>query len=247
VIDLHAHILPGIDDGPADLLGSLAMAELAVAQGTRTIVATPHLRDDYPAVIPTEIADRVRELNDFLTRLEIELEVAPGAEVALNNALELSDAELRAATLGHNGRDLLIETPYGPLPAPFEQLLAAIAARGFRVTLAHPELNPSFQQQPERLGELVEAGTLMQVTARSLRASRRSSVRALADVGLVRGWIHVLASDAHAADWRPPDLGSAVTDAQRTFPSKTAELRWMVLDSPRAILAGVDLPPRPSC
>ncbi|HEV3229441.1 MAG TPA: CpsB/CapC family capsule biosynthesis tyrosine phosphatase [Solirubrobacteraceae bacterium] len=245
MIDLHSHVLPGIDDGPADLAGSIAMAQVAADGGTRWLVATPHLREDYPAVRPEELRARVADLNAALHRRGVELEVLSGAEIDLSAALELSDADLRAASLGGGGRDLLIESPYGPLPPMFESLLATVTARGFRVTLAHPEHNPSFREEPERLASLVASGVLVQVTSGSLRGGRRSGSRRLALIAIETGWAHVLASDAHSSDWRPPTLAADVRELEREEPGLAARLRWMTDDAPRAILAGGALPPAP--
>ncbi|TMK39538.1 MAG: hypothetical protein E6G56_10580 [Actinobacteria bacterium] len=243
MIDLHSHVLPGIDDGPAELAGSLAMAEVAARSGTRRIVATPHLREDFPDVRPSELASRVAELNREFARAGVELEVLPGAEVDISAALEASDEDLRAATLAGNGTDLLLETPYGALPSIFENLLASVRSRGFRVTLAHPELNPSFQLHADRLGRLVEDGVLVQITARSLQ--RRSPARPLALTAIERGWGSALASDAHSADWRPPTLGEHLHEAARRHPGLAARLGWMTEAAPAAILAGSELPQAP--
>jgi protein-tyrosine phosphatase len=242
VIDLHTHVLAGIDDGPADLAGSVALAEVAAHGGIRTLVATPHLRADHPGVRPAELAGRAAELSDHLRGRGLPVEVLPGAEVDLATATELSDEELALATLAGNGSDLLVETPYKALPEDFETRVLAIADRGFRVTLAHPERNPDVKADPGRVGALVKRGVLVQLTARSLGERPSATARAL----LERGWAHVLASDAHAADWRPPDLGAALHHAVAALPHARAELEWMVSAAPRAILDGRPLPERPA-
>jgi protein-tyrosine phosphatase len=241
VIDLHTHVLAGIDDGPHDLAGSVAVAEVAAHGGVRTIVATPHLRADHPGVRPRELAGRAAELSEHLRERGLPVEIVPGAEVDLETAQELPDEELRLATLAANGRDLLLETPYRRLPRSFEEQVLALADRGFRITLAHPERNGELKEHPERVGALVARGVLVQLTARSLGA-RPSKTAALL---LERGWAHVLASDAHAIEMRPPDLGASLRQAADTFPHARAELEWMVTAAPRAILDGVPLPARP--
>jgi protein-tyrosine phosphatase len=245
MIDLHSHVLPGIDDGPTDMAGSIAMAQVAADSGTKWLVATPHLREDYPAVRPEELPARVAAVNAVLVRRGVELEVLPGAEIDLSTALELSDAELRAASLGGGGHDLLIESPYGPLPGMFVGLVTTIMERGFRITLAHPELNPTFREDPRRLAQVVEAGVLLQVTSRSLHGGRRSTSQKLARDAIRRGWAHVVASDGHASDWRPPRLGADIRALEREEPEVSARLHWMTDDAPRAILAGAPLPPAP--
>ena len=245
MIDIHTHVLPGIDDGPQDTVGSVAMAHLAAERGTRTLVATPHVRQDHRRVVVEEIQERARALNRLVRDYGIDLFIVPGGEVGLARALEMSDEELDLVTLGGNGRDLLIETPYGQLPSLFEALLQSLVERGFRVTLGHPELNPSFQADPERLGRLADSGIVVQLTAGSL-AGRRSAARPLALHALDEGWASVLASDAHSAEWRPPDLNPGIEAARRALPQAAAEIEWMVNEAPLAIVQGEDLPPRPA-
>ena len=245
MIDIHTHIIPGIDDGPPDMVGTIAMAEVAVANGIRMLVATPHVREDHPGVRPDEIGQRAGEVDGVLRGHGIELWVAPGAELAITAMVDMSDSQLRAITLGGNGRDLLVETPYRALPYVFEELLADLRRRGFRVTLAHPEANPTLQQDAGRLGALVEAGYLTQLTASSLAARKRSPARDLAFTALERGWAHAIASDSHSADWRPPDLAGGLGAAERAAPSMGEELRWLVTEAPFAILQGDKLSPRP--
>jgi protein-tyrosine phosphatase len=244
VIDLHTHVLPALDDGPATLAGSVAVAEVAAHGGTRTLVATPHLRADHPTVRPRELAGRALELTEHLRSRGLPVEVLPGAEVDLDAAAALADDELALATLAGNGSDLLVETPYGPLPPDFADRVHALAARGFRLTLAHPERSPGVQMRPDLVGPLVERGALVQLTARSLAG--RGPSGAAARTLFERGWAHVLASDAHAIDRRPPDLGARLRQAVDAFPHAADELEWMVTDAPRAILDGRALPERPA-
>lgn len=246
MIDLHTHVLPGIDDGPDDMVGSVALADAAAAAGTRTLVATPHVRDDHPRVKLDRIQEDAARVNRIVRDYGIDLFVVPGGEVSLASAVALANDELELATLGGNTRDLLIETPYGPLTSVFEELLRGIVARGFRVTLAHPELNPTFQEHPERLGALVEEGTaLLQLTTSSFEGGRRARHKALAVRILEQGWAHVLASDAHSAEWRPPNLQPGLEAARRALPEAAREINWMVNAAPLAIVQGVELPPRP--
>jgi protein-tyrosine phosphatase len=244
-VDLHSHVLPGIDDGPPTEADSLAMAAVAARAGTRVLAATPHVRSDWPDVLPHEVAGRVAALNDELRARGIDLEVVPGGEVALIEAIELPLEALRAVTLGGNGRDLLVETPSGPLPGTFEQLLDAVVRRGFRVLLAHPEHNPDLQRDPSRLAGIAAAGIHVQVTAGSFASSRKAPWRRAAIAMLRGGWVHVIASDAHSATWRPPVLIEGLEAAAAAVPEAAGEIEWLARDAPAAILAGTDLPPRP--
>ena len=244
-IDLHSHVLPGLDDGPPDMEGSVALARAAAAAGTRVLAATPHLRSDHPEVQPELIWERTGQLKASLAKAGVELEIVPGAELDLKQAV-LSTPELIAgASYGQRGNDVLLETPYGPLPTEFEELVFRhLMLPGFRVTLAHPERSPTFQRAPERLRALVERGVLVQVTAPALVPRRDSQASRLAVALIEQRLAHVLASDAHSAGpMRPPRLDAAVLEAERVAPTRA---RWMVTDAPAAILAGEPLPPMPA-
>jgi len=238
LIDLHAHLLPGLDDGAADDEVAMAMAAGFAAAGVGTIAATPHLRHDFPGVRPQEIPARVQRLRDRLAAAGVAIDVVSGGEVDLTWAQEASDETLRNVTYGARGSDLLVETPYGDLPPAFEELLFRVRARGFRVLLAHPERNPSFQRDPQRLGRLVDDGTLLQITAASLVKGRRSRHGALGHALIAEGRAHVIASDAHGVAGR-----ASLADALAALSEPRA--RWMVTDAPAAILEGVPLPQAP--
>lgn len=243
MIDLHSHILPGVDDGAPDVAASLRLAEEAASRGTRVIAATPHLRDDHPGVRPAELADRAGALDDHLAAGGVPLQVVSGAEVDLDRAERASDDELALASYGERGRDLLVETPYGPLEAGFEDRVLGLARRGFRVLLAHPERSRALRDRPERLEGLVRRGVLVQVTARAVSDQDTGRRRFVCDL-LREQRAHVLASDAHhAAGPAPPDLDEGVAAAELLIGSRA---RWMATDAPAAILAGEPLPAAPA-
>jgi protein-tyrosine phosphatase len=184
MIDLHAHVLPGIDDGAATMEEAVEVAATAAGEGTAVLAATPHLRADHPAVHPEELGERTAELRSSVRDAGIGLEIVAGGELDLVWALHAGDEALRLVSFDQAGRDLMIETPYGPLPAGFEELLFAVAARGYRVLLAHPERSPTFQQDTARLHELVRRGTLLQVKGlveAGGRGSRRKPAPGAAD------------------------------------------------------------------
>jgi protein-tyrosine phosphatase len=246
VIDLHSHLLPGIDDGAPDLEHALDLARAAADQGTRVLAATPHLRADFPDVHPDELESRCAEVRNAIAEAGIELEVIQGGEAGVMWAVNATDDDLRAGSFGARGTDLLVETPYGPLNDTFEQLLFTLPERGYRLLLAHPENNPTFQRSPERLHELVDRGVLLQVTARSLiRSDMRKGPRPLAESLVRDGYAHVLASDAHSGhQLRPPALGAGATAAAELVGAERA--RWLVEDAPAAVIAGEPLPEAPA-
>lgn len=245
MIDLHAHVLPGIDDGPANLDGALELIAACEADGIHTLAATPHIRFDHPDVVPAELADRAARLGEAVRTAGLGVRVVVGGEIDLLWSQRASDEELRLVSYGQRGSDLLVETPYGELPPNFETALFELALRGYRTLLAHPERSPTFRRDPDRLVALVAKGVLVQVTAAAIAAPRKGSAsarfaRALIDETLV----HVIASDAHAVGGsRSPGLREAVEAAARTAPLRAA---WMVSDAPAAILAGEPLPEPPS-
>jgi protein-tyrosine phosphatase len=243
MIDLHCHVLPGIDDGPDDIESSVALVEAAAAAGTTVLAATPHARNDHPLVDLERLAVGCAEVNQHVPA-EWGIKVVPGAEVDLVWAQRASDEELRLASFGQRGTDLLLETPYGVLPDTFEDLLFQLTTRGYRILLAHPERNEAFQRDPMRLRALAERGVLIQITLPALlRSDRRSRSRGLA-IDLVReGLAHNLASDAHSAGpWRSPNLRAGLDVLADVAPARA---EWMVTDVPAAILAGQRIPPPP--
>ncbi|MGH2945885.1 MAG: tyrosine-protein phosphatase [Solirubrobacteraceae bacterium] len=237
MIDLHAHILPGLDDGPESMDAAVAMARVAVAGGTRAMATTSHVNRGFGL----QAADLEAAREALVARLaeeEVELELLPGGEVSPGRLPDLDDAALRAFALG-GGRCVLLECPFSPVDSRMEAMVADLRERGFDVLLAHPERSPTFQKDPSRLARLVEGGALAQVTTGSFAGLFGETARRAATAMLRHGIVHVLASDAHDAVYRGPDLratADALDDDQR---------RWMAGAAPAAILAGDSLPERP--
>ena len=245
MLDLHCHLLPGIDDGPPDVAESMRLARQAEDAGVRVIAATPHCRQDHPGVVPGELAGRCRELSRQLADEGVLVRVVPGGEVDLVWGLEASDEDLRLVSYRQRGTDLLVETPYSPLPSRFEDMLFGLSLKGYRLLLAHPERNPTFQEQPDRAVELVRQGHLLQVTAASLtRPPKTSRSGRLARQLVYDGFVHVLASDAHGA----AAPGRATLNEGRAIAAELVgrrRARWMVDTAPAAIIAGQPVPKPP--
>jgi protein-tyrosine phosphatase len=238
VIDLHTHVLPGVDDGPATLEESLSILRAAAADGVTRIVATPHVRDDYPTR-PETMERLVADLGTAARDAGIALDLLPGGELDLSVLRELDDSTLHRFGLGGNPDLLLLEFPYHGWPLDIRETVFGLGLRGFAAVLAHPERNTEVQEAPERLRPLVDVGVLVQLTAASVdgRLGRRTQecARTLLDAGLA----HVIASDAHMPAIREVGLSDAV-DALGD-----PELgRWLVEDVPAALVAGEPLPPR---
>jgi len=238
VIDLHCHLLPGIDDGPADLGGVLAMAQQHVKAGVEVVAATPHVAWDMPNE-PETIDLRLADVQAALSAAEIPLRVVRGAEIDVHQAVKLTNEQLRALALG-GGPWLLLEAPLRP-GVGFAPVAYALLERGHGVLIAHPERSPVLQRDPETLRDLVRAGAATQITAASFAGSFGRTVREYAERMLEAGLVHSVASDAHDALRRPPGLAE---------PLRAAGLGELVplltQEAPAAILAGEPLPPAPS-
>jgi protein-tyrosine phosphatase len=243
VIDLHFHLLPGLDDGPQGMPEALDLAARAVASGTSTVVATPHI-DHRWRVSPLELPLRVAAMRDALEQHGIALDVRAGGEIAIARLADLRREELDALRLG-GGPYLLVECPSDPNPWDFDAVLLKLRERGETLLLAHPERCPLFQREPERLARLVEGGLLCSITAGSMWGQFGRGVRRFTIELLREGLVHDVASDAHDSQRRPPGLGAAFAAAERDLPGISAQLDWLARLAPEAILAGASLPPRP--
>jgi protein-tyrosine phosphatase len=243
VIDLHAHILPGLDDGPPTLDASADMAAAAVAAGTRVIAATSHVNRGF-GLLPEDL-EPARELVIARLREEgIPLEVVQGGEVSISRIEGLDDADLRALTLG-GGPWLLLECPLSPFAVAMEPVVAALRRRGLELLLAHPERSPTLMRSPRAMERLLDMGALAQLTSTSFSGRFGDTVRKVAFEMLERGHAHVIASDAHGADGRPPDLLCALDALERRYEDPGELFAWMTVGVPEAILAGERPPPRP--
>lgn len=238
VIDLHCHLLFGIDDGPASLDESLALAAAAASAGIETIVATPHVSREYPNDAAT-IARGVEEVSAALRAQDVAIEVRRGAEVSMLMVEDLG-AELDKLTLGDGGA-LLIESPFTALATGFDLMLMALQSRGHRIVLAHPERSPMFHRDPAMLASLVRAGVLTSVTAGSLAGRFGREVKRFSLWMAQEQMLHNVSSDAHNVTRRPPGVAAELHGAGL---GPLGE--WLVRTVPAAILAGAEIPPRPS-
>ncbi len=244
VIDLHSHILPGIDDGSERDRDSVEMARLAAADGISVVACTPHRGYAYDTT-PGQVADGIAALQPQIDAAGIALTLVSGLEIAIDRAIQMDEQELRAATLGGNGRWLLIEMPFQGWPLELPDLLTALEVRGFSAVIAHPERSQSVQAMPDRMRDIVGRGAILQLTAASLTGENGPRPLRCAEHLLHVGFAHIIASDMHSPTWRPPGLADGLKAAALMFHAKPDDLRWMVDDIPRAVLEGRDArPPR---
>jgi protein-tyrosine phosphatase len=239
VIDLHTHVLPGVDDGARSLDDSRALAREAVAEGISVLAATPHVRDDYPTTAET-MEGAVAEVRADFADQGIAVEVVHGAEVDLSLLWASPPAELHRLTLAQTGRYLLLEFPYRGWPLALDSAVVRLVELGVTPLLAHPERNAAVQDRPDRVRGLVDAGALVQVTAASLDGVRDRAAQAAALRLLELGLVHVLASDSHGPHIRRGGLGPAARGL-----GNPELAHYLTVDVPSAILAGLPVPERP--
>jgi protein-tyrosine phosphatase len=236
LIDLHSHLLPGIDDGAPDLEASVAMGRAAVAGGVEAIVATPHVNGAYRND-PLTFADRVAQVQAALDQAGVALRVHRGAEVSHVMFHDLSEDALQACTLG-DGNFLLLEPPLAG-PTPFiDRLVDELQTRGFQILLAHPERIAAFQQNVGVIEKLVGQGCITSVTAGSVSGQFGGTVRRFTQELFARGLVHNLASDAHDAQFRSPALRPTLEKAVADVPELDGWLDYLTVEVPTAILAG---------
>jgi protein-tyrosine phosphatase len=202
-VDIHCHLLPGIDDGAKDLDESLAMARVAVEDGTTTIVATPHQLGNFGHNRGDDIRRRVGEVQQTLDREQIPLKVLPGADVRIEPDMIAGLASGDVLTLGDHRSHVLLELPH-ELYLPLEPLLAELARRNIVGILSHPERNMGILRQPNVLPPLVEAGCLLQVTAGSVCGTMGDVCQEFSEWLLAEGMVHFIATDAHGQRSRRP-------------------------------------------
>jgi protein-tyrosine phosphatase len=241
MIDLHCHVLAGLDDGPETVDQAVALVRAARSAGAEKLVATPHVNLRYRNRGAT-IARAAGELKDRQGREPdlTDVEVLRGAEIAFACMPELTDDELASLTLG-GGSWLLLEPPAGQVAPGIAAMVEDLHARGHRVVLAHPERCPVFHRDPKLLHSLADAGVLTSITAGSLVGRFGGIVRRFTSELLEAGMVHNVASDFHSLERRPPGTAEALAQA-----GLGALAQWLTHDVPAAILEDREIPRKPA-
>ncbi len=237
LIDLHCHMLPGIDDGAADLAVSLEMARIAVADGISTVVCTPHILPTVYDNSGPAIRAAVSRLQAALMQAEIPLRVLPGADVHI--APDLVDGLRSGRVLCvADSRYLLLEPPHHVLPPRLQDCVFGLMTAGYLPILTHPERLTWIDQHYDVIQQLARAGMLMQITGGSLTGRFGKRVRHWSQRMLDDGLVDILATDAHDTQARPPRLSEAREVVVERCGDE--EARKMVLARPQAILDNLD-------
>jgi protein-tyrosine phosphatase len=209
LVELHFHLLPGVDDGPSSIEESLALARAAVLDGTRTMVTTPHVHAAH-IVDPEVIAPLTTALSDELRRERIDLSVLPGGELSHTMVGRLSQRQLECIAQGPSGRRwVLLEAPAAGLGDDFEEAADELRERGFGIVIAHPERSDHSPETEAKIERELVLGSVLQITASAISGALREGARDVSVRLLRSAPVAVIASDAHGGD-RMPTLQAAL-------------------------------------
>jgi protein-tyrosine phosphatase len=235
MIDLHCHILHGMDDGPVSLHESVRMCRMAAADGTTTIVATPHVSPEFDPWDRETIRSRIAELKAALRSEGIPLTILPGADVAVFPGLPAHPGRNGFLSI-NNTPYLLLEFPHTHVPPSWKEFLRSLIDAGTTPVITHPERNEWFIRHPEGVEEAVRMGALVQITAESLLGGFGGDARKCGIRLLRSDLAHVMASDGHSDRERPPVMSKGVKAAADLIGEERA--RELVTTVPAAIIEG---------
>lgn len=197
MIDIHCHILPESDDGPADLEDSLEMAKEAIKGGITHLFATPHHRNGRYENSKIDILSRVNKLNKRLEQENIPLTIHPGQELRIHRELFDSMEDGEVLTLGNKGKYLLLELPSGRVPSYTQETIYELLLMGITPIIVHPERNQELIKNNDQLFELVKEGALTQLTSGSIIGLFGKKVKAFSEKIIEHNLAHFIATDAH--------------------------------------------------
>jgi len=232
MIDLHTHILPGVDDGSVDLEMSLAMGRFGVEQGLSVVAATPHFYE-----IPDWglVKAKVAELQQAFDENQIPLKLVAGAEIFIDlDILEMDTAEI--PTYGDGGKFCLIEFPLRQVPIYVEQVLFNLQTRGITPIIAHPERYAEVVEDPNLALHWINQGCLIQMNAGSILGRFGSKIQEVAEIMLTHHMVHLVGSDAHGSERRRLNLKEAFQVLEDLLGSEQA--LDLVQTNPKEILEG---------
>lgn len=240
MVDIHHHLLWGLDDGAKDLETSLAMAKASAADGVTHVVCTPHANGQY-AFDPAVNRAKAAELQTALDAQGVKLTVGVGCDFHLSYD-NIQEAKSDPAKFSVNGLGyLMVEIPDYGVPAGLTEIFYELQCAGLTPILTHPERNPTLQNDEGRLAEWMRGGVLVQVTGDSVTGKMGKSAEKMAHQLLGRRWVHFIGTDAHNVTSRPPRLSQARDVIAKKYGRDYAES--LVTTNPRAVFEGKPFEP----
>src|SRR5580658_7581724 len=241
MVDIHHHLLPGLDDGANSFETSVAMAKLAVAEGITHVVCTPHANGTF-AFDPAVNAAKTEQLRERLAGEGIPLKLGSGCDFHLSfdnvRAAQADPARYSINGLGY----LLVEVPDYGLPRGLTEIFYQLQLAGLTPILTHPERNPTLQSDQPRIAEWLRRGILVQVTAGSVLGRMGKHAERMAHQLLANRWVHFLATDAHNTTSRPPKMREAFELVAKKYGPDYARL--LCVSNPLAAFLGKPLQPQ---
>ena len=217
MIDIHCHILPGVDDGPTHLEESIAMAKAAVAEGIRLIIATPHHDNGHYDNPRHTVLNKVNALNDVLRAESIGIEIVPGQEVRITGDLLTNYDAGKVLSLVDGRQYIMIELPSNHVPAYTKRILYDIQMEGLQPIIVHPERNLELVASPQLLYEFVKNGALTQITAGSIAGVFGKKIKKFSLQLIEANLTHYVASDAHNLINRKFHMVQAFDEIEKRF------------------------------
>lgn len=236
--DIHCHICPNIDDGSESTSQSVSMADAALRDGTKSLIATPHQLGANSQVTVTAIRDSVMHLQRILLKEKIDVTILPGADIRIDPELPKLLKQGKVLTLADQGKHVLVELPHETY-FPLDSLLKALRKQGLVGILSHPERNRGIIKNPDVMWDVVEAGGLLQITAASLTGAFGSSCQEIAELAVDEGLIHFIASDAHDTKHRPFGMRDAYDTICDMAGEELADL--VCCENPARVFEGDDV------
>jgi protein-tyrosine phosphatase len=242
VIDIHAHIIPEVDDGPGSLEVSLEMLRAAAHDGIKAVVATPHILGNLEFAREREIIRKFLDLRQRVKEEGIPVHLYLGSEIYIEPNLDLDH---RIATLANNGRYFLVEFPMQGIPVFAAERFFEMMVEGKTPIIAHPERNAAILLDPKKAYEFVRRGALLQINAGSLIGRFGDRVREVAEKLLAARLVHFVATDAHDTNSRPLLLSKAYQLVAHRMGQEFARLVFQ--ENPMRALRGERIEPPEPC
>lgn len=239
MIDIHSHILPGLDDGAKSMEETLKMVRELHKAGFKTLIATPHVLEGNDYLSPADILAATEQVRECVARAEIPVKILPGAENYIFPDMAKWAQAGKLLTLGNTGKYLLLELPMLEIPHYTDQVFFELQVNGMTPVLAHPERYRGLYDKPERLLDWAKKGILFQLDLRSMDGKYGPQARRLAEIMLSSDLAHFVGSDAH----RVARSGSAYLEVLRSVEEIVGEerLQELTLSNPQTMLQGKSL------